>query len=118
MKLPGAELAIVDQSKVVAYLLSESHPDGRSKAVFFSALGFSPHRWQTFARALREHGGAGEVASVSSSAYGKRYSVDGAIETPDGRDPWIRTVWIIDSDRRVPRLVTAHPLRKPHASRT
>ena len=114
MKLPNAARAIVDESKVVDYLLSVRHPDGRAKAAFFSAFGFRAQRWQAFARALRAQGGSGEVTGMSESGYGTRCSVDGVIETPDDRNPRIRTVWIIDSEQ-APRLVTAYPLRRPHA---
>lgn len=41
VKLPGAERAFIDPSKVRDYLLSESHPVGRFKAAFFIALGYS-----------------------------------------------------------------------------
>lgn len=118
MKLPNADHAIVDESKVVEYLLSASHPEGRSKAAFFSTFGFRPHRWKTFARALGDHGNAGEVTEMSSSYYGTRYSVDGPIETPSGREPRVRTVWIVDRERGAPRLVTAYPLRRRDARRT
>ena len=74
--------------------------------------------WVAFARALRNHGSTGEVTGVSRSDYGTRYSVEGSIETPDGRNPRIRTVWIVDSERDAPRLITAHPLRKRDAWRT
>jgi hypothetical protein len=37
--LPNAAAAIVARSKVVDYLLSETHPDGRGKARFFSDRG-------------------------------------------------------------------------------
>lgn len=118
MKLPNADLATVDESKVVDYLLSTRHPDGRAKAAFFSAFGFRAQRWRAFARALRDHGASGEITEMSKSSYGARYSVDGLIETPDGRYPRIRTVWIIDNERGIPRLITAHPLRRRHASGT
>ena len=118
MKLPNANRAVVDESKVVEYLLSARHPDGLSKATFFSGFGFRAQRWMAFARALRDHGNIGEVTGVSRSTYGTRYSVDGAIETPDGRNPQIRTVWIVDSEGEAPRLITAHPLRKRNAWRT
>ena len=35
MALPEAESARVDREKLTGYLLSESHPIGRSKAKFF-----------------------------------------------------------------------------------
>ena len=118
MKLPNASRAIVDESKVVQYLLSADHPDGRSKATFFANFGFRLQRWEAFVRALRDHGSNGDVSVATGSDYGTRYSVDGIIEAPDGRNPRIRTVWIVDREGDAPRLVTAHPLRKSDARRT
>lgn len=112
MKLPNADHGVVDRRKIMDYLLSERHPDGRSKAEFFSSFGFSTMRWETFATALRVHGQRGTVTRLTESTYGVRYSVDGFIETPDGRNPRVRTVWIVASGNDEPRLVTAHPLRK------
>ena len=40
-RLPNAGHGIVSDQKVVGYLLSESHPDGRGKARFFSGYGFT-----------------------------------------------------------------------------
>jgi hypothetical protein len=117
LKLPRARWAWVDEDKIVGYLLSSQHPDGRSKAVFFGSFGFSAARWELLADALRDHGLNGDVTSVATSDYGTRYSVDGKIETPDGRNPRVRTVWLID-EREEPRLITAHPLRRRDAGRT
>ena len=114
VKLPNADRAIVAESKVVAYLLSADHPDGRSKATFFSDLGFRAQQWGQFAKALLDHGGTGDVTTVARSDFGTRYNVDGTITTPDGRNPRIRTVWIAASEHAAPRLITAHPLRKHH----
>ncbi len=118
MKLPNASRAVIDESKVVRYLLSALHPDGRSKATFFASFGFRLQRWDALAQALRDHGNNGEVAVATRSDYGARYTVDGIIETPDGRDPRVRTVWIVDREGDAPRLVTAYPLRKSDARRT
>ncbi len=112
MKLPNAGQAHVDETKIVDYLLSESHSDGRSKAAFFFSFGFDRTRWRELAAALRSHGAANEIASIQTSDYGTRYMVDGIIKTPDGRNPRIRTVWIVDNVNDEPRLVTAHPLRR------
>ena len=111
-RLPSADEAVVDRRKITDYLLSGRHPDGRSKAAFFSGFGFRTTHWRAFAEALRAHGRNGTVTGLTESAYGARYNVDGAIETPDGRNPRVRTVWIIESGDDKPRLVTAHPLRR------
>ena len=49
------------------------------------------------------------VTKVVESEYGTRYSVDGLLETPDSRNPYVRTVWIIEKQSTTPRLITAHP---------
>ena len=49
------------------------------------------------------------VTQSMESTHGKKYIVDGRIETPTGKVPIVRTVWIIDRGETVPRLVTAYP---------
>jgi hypothetical protein len=36
--------------------------------------------------------------------------IEGALQSPDERNPEIRSVWIIENDDDVPKLVTAYPL--------
>jgi uncharacterized protein DUF6883 len=110
MKLPYAANARVDRKKVVEYLLSSSHPDGSSKARFFSRFGFRVDEWNIFARALRKHAKVHVVSVSMESTHGTRHSVDGILETPDGRNPEVRTVWILTKRSRAPRLITAHPI--------
>jgi hypothetical protein len=110
MELPFIESLRVDQSKIVGYLLNEV--SGRGKATFFFRLGFRPDEWQTLVEALKAQARENPVASVVDSPYGKRYSVDGAINTPDYRQilPRVRTVWILEHGSKAPRLITAHPI--------
>ncbi len=111
MMLPNAGEARVDREKVVEYLLSPSHPDGRSKAAFFVRFGFRVAEWKALAEALRETGISNPVTREVESAYGRRYTVDGPLRAPDGRSPMVRTVWIVEPET-APRLVTAYPLEK------
>ena len=112
MKLPHAGKARVERKKIVEYLLSPSHPDGSAKARFFVRFGFSAARWKIFAKALRQHGRAYDVSASIPSRYGTRYSVDGSLETPNGRNPNVRTVWVLTKRSKSPRLVTAYPLEE------
>jgi hypothetical protein len=109
MKLPNAHLAVVDQDKITGYLLNSAHPDNGGKAPFFLALGFRSDDWQALAAALRELAGEMPVAKKMESPHGLKYIVDGQIETPGGRSPTVRTIWIIDQGLEIPRLVTAYP---------
>lgn len=116
MNLPNAANALVEPAKITDYLLSPEHLDGRSKADFFGRFGFQRDHSQTLADALRRHGASHPVAKAVQSPYGMRYSVDGELETPDGRTPRIRSVWIREiqdtetTEDAVPRLITAHPI--------
>jgi hypothetical protein len=96
MKLPNARLAIVEDDKVVSYLLNPAHRFGGSKARFFADFGFRLDDWEALARALREHGRRNEAAAERETGFGPRYEVDGPLNTPDGRRPRVRTVWQLD----------------------
>ena len=45
MKLPNADHLRVDCEKIAEYLLSLTHPDGHSKAEFFTRFGFFLEHW-------------------------------------------------------------------------
>lgn len=111
MMLPNATEARVDREKVVGYLLSLVHPDGRGKAAFFMGLGFRIEEWKTLADALREVAISNPVTREVESRYGRRYTVNGPLRTPNGRTPVVRTVWISEP-AMAPRLVTAYPLER------
>lgn len=110
MNLPNSALALVEKGKIVDYLLCTDHPDGSSKARFFQRFGFTVEAWPVLAGALCRHGQENEAIITVESPYGTRYIVEGLLETPDGRQPRIRTVWIVEKEAQVPRLVTAHPV--------
>ena len=114
MNLPNAHEARVDQAKIVDYLLSADHPDGRSKAAFFLGFGFDDAKWEALAAALRDHGVDHEVTDSKPTDHGVLYCVDGSLRTPDGRSPLARTVWLIETASTAPRLITAYPLRRDH----
>lgn len=108
MKMPFAHRLRVDESKIIGYLLS--HSNGKGKATFFLGFGFQPEKWIMLADALTAQARCNPVAEVVASLYGTRYSVEGALETPSGRRPRVRTVWILERDSDEPRLITAHPV--------
>jgi len=54
-------------------------------------------------------GKTGEVQKVEHNLFGTKYIIDGILITPDKRNPIITTVWIIENDSEIPKLVTAYP---------
>jgi hypothetical protein len=110
MKLPNAELAVVDEAKIVGYLLNPKHAWGASKARFFSQFGFVTDAWEVMAVALRAHGQQNDVVRIRETGFGPRYEVEGELPAPDGRRPRVRSVWQVDVGTNAPRLITAYPL--------
>lgn len=110
MKLPNAEKALTTRKKVLDYLLAEGHPHGRHKAAFFTRFGFDAARWEELAEVLREHAILNEVAKAETTPFGVRYTIEGQMNTPDHRQPLVRSVWFVEKGEKLPRLVTAYPV--------
>jgi len=112
MRLPKADAVEISREKITEYLLNPLHPDGAGKAQFFIALGFTVEEYLVLADALRQLAADFPVVKSTQSRYGIKYVVDGELQTPIGKTPTLRTVWIIDDGAETPRLITAYPQDK------
>ena len=108
-RLPRAGSARIDDAKIRDYLLRPDHPIGAPKAAFFASFRFSQTNWLDLKRALLDHPHANPVARRTTSPYGEKYAVSCSLRTPDGRNPCVRSVWLVERFDPDPRLVTAHP---------
>ena len=77
MKLPNVDQVVVPRAKIVDYLLSETHPVGRHKAMFFLRFGFKPDDWQEMAAALKQHALKHDIAREEPSPFGRRLIIEG-----------------------------------------
>lgn len=107
MKLPNIENALVEEAKITAFLLSEENSGGKS--AFFTAFGFTLNEWVILKAALIQHASDHDITRFSQTVHGDKYIIEGTLPAPDGRSPYVRTVWIVDTGKDVPRLVTAYP---------
>ena len=110
MRLPHADLAEVNPTKIGAYLLSEAHPVGRSKARFFREAGFDESTIDLLTRGLLHIARTREVVETSATVHGLKYVLEGELEAPTGRRLRLRTIWIVDRGQERPRFVTAYPV--------
>lgn len=108
MKLPNANLAIVDPEKICDCCLNPEHPRGKHKArVFQSALGVTKVDAEKLITKIREQIQEAECEKGERDEYGQRYTVEIGIEI-NAMKAVVRTSWIIKQDERQPRLITCY----------
>lgn len=112
MKLPFANEAEVPLAKIVLYLLNPEHRAGKTKARFFSSHGFAREGWQKLADGLQQHACDHEITKEETTPLGVRFVVEGNMTMPDGAVAGVRAVWFIERGERIPRFVTAYPLKR------
>jgi hypothetical protein len=110
VKLPRALEAEITEAKLADYLLNPAHPDNGGKAIFFARLGFVRENCEGLSAALRRLAKETEVAKVFESPYGTKYVLDGWLPGRNNKRAKVRSIWIVDMGRQIPRLVTAYPV--------
>ena len=110
MKLPYAELAIVDIRKLREYSLSLEHDTGKHKArVFQAALGITADDAEALRLIVLEAIKINEAELGRRDEYGQRYRVDFMLEWK-GKSARVRSGWIIEHDGDIPRLTSCYVL--------
>lgn len=109
MKLPYRQNSYIPEDKLVSYLLSETHPVGRSKAKIFRGIGFNETNVGKLSEALLKIAQTQNVREARKLEYGTNYAIDGMLQINKGRIS-IRTVWFIELGENQPRFVTAYPV--------
>lgn len=108
MPIPDAERATIAPEKVRDYLLNPEHPDGGSKAVWFSTLGYSRDDWKLLADDLMAIARDCDEFDTETTQFGVKYKVRGLVGRSNHRPGNVLTIWIVEDDIP-PRLVTAYP---------
>jgi hypothetical protein len=102
VRLPNAEQAQIDPRKLV-YL----HTAGKMR--FFEMHGFDRDRPEELVSALKGHPLRNAIERViPAPPHGVKYTARCSIVSPDGRDPCVLTVWIIDTGQSQPRFVSGY----------
>lgn len=109
MKLPNGKKAYISKEKLLGYLLSETHPVGRSKAKFFRKLGFDETNVDKLERSLLSIAHTNDIENIKEMLYGVNYVISGSIGLPKRRSAVIKTVWFVELRKTNPRFVTAIP---------
>ena len=99
----------VPQAKITDYLLNPDHEEGGPKSAFFRAFGFSAERVEEMAMALVDHPERKPAETARAGPWGAKYVVRCSVQTPDGRNPCILTVWMLPPGEESARPLTAYP---------
>ncbi len=106
MKLPQGDNAIIEDAKLVEYVLSPLHPVGKHHAYLFAKL-MGIHRGnRIFLRnALEQAASNEEVSRRIVNPFGEKFEMVFSMQGPLG-EARVRAIWIIENGNDRPRLVT------------
>jgi len=109
MKVPNNDKVFIPIEKIRGYILSDSHPVGRTKAAFFYKIGYNPGGIDLLINDLRKIVLENEVCKEIDTLYGQKYLVKGEIGIRFMKAVSIITIWIIEKEDSIPRFITAYP---------
>ena len=109
MKIPNASRALISHAQLVAYLLHPTHHRGSAKAQRLSRFGYRPDTWHRLVHDLHRFHLPREVDVVRQTRYGTRYEIHAVVDTPSGRRLTLRSIWQMEEDTDVARLLTLVP---------
>jgi uncharacterized protein DUF6883 len=110
MKLPNAENAVVEMTKIRDYCLSTTHFRGKNKArVFQSIFGFTVDDAFEFQALLKKAAKEGDAVQGASDSFGTRYIIDFELSR-NNRTARIRSCWMLPKNEAPPRFLTCYVL--------
>lgn len=109
MWLLNRDKAFIPEQKFQNYLLSMTHPVGKSKAKFFSNLGFNKTNVDQLENKFLRIAQEEEVLTTKNTSYGTKYIIEGSLNYSQSSVIMIRTVWITEIGNQEQRFVTAYP---------
>lgn len=109
-RLPNPENTIIEDAKLAGYCLNPNHVDGKHKArVFASALDLTLENSDELKQALLFAVKSDEAVPDKANAYGQKYIIDFSYTRGD-KTATIHSVWMVDNNENIPRLVTCYIL--------
>ncbi len=108
MYLPDGNRAVVDDAKLLEYVLDPDHPVGRHHAALFDRLlGITRENYEELTEQLLRGARTAEVEAGQESPFGQKFEMRIAVMGPRGTRT-VLAVWIREFGRPGPRLVTCY----------
>ncbi len=110
MKIPNADLAVVDIRKLRDYCLNPLHDEGKHKArLFATILGIEVDDAEELRGILLEAVETYDAQLGRLDAYGQRYTLEFLLQW-HGKQATVRSGWIVEHGSDIPKLTTCFPL--------
>jgi hypothetical protein len=107
MKLSGE--AIIAPSKLTEYLLVWKPENDKSQ--WLENAGYTIDNWQELEDDLRIQILPLNAIYIETTRFGQLFQIIGTINTPNGSELNVRTIWIIEQDSGLTKFVTMYPYR-------
>ena len=107
MKLPPT--ATIDIKKVRDYFLAPRKRNDKSK--WLARAGYIQQEWYLLEQDLRDYILPLEADFKENTDYGEIYTIDGPLKGPNGKILNVRTVWMVEKETKVTKLITMYPLK-------
>jgi len=108
MKLPQGDKAVVEDHKLLDYVLNLDHPVGGHHAILFrDLLGITKANWTVLRDALLDGAKQEDVVPGQASAYGEKWEMRLSLNGPAGTKT-VLAVWLIEHGSQAPPLITSY----------
>lgn len=105
--LPNYENAEIPESKLSKYALNKKHPTGKDKAIAFEeSLGYNINNKDELIAEVRKGLGIFKSVQKGTTEYGSKYEAVMIVNGANGKKAKLKTGWIIENDKMIPRLTT------------
>lgn len=108
MRLPDGEQVVVEDAKLLEYVLNPEHPVGRHHAALFEQLlGITRANYELLKEQLFLAAVSVEVEAGKASPFGEKFEMRVLVRGPLGTRP-VLAVWIREPGPTGPRLITCY----------
>ena len=108
MLLPAGEQAVVEDAKLLDYVLNSEHPVGRHHAVLFERLiGITRGNYEVLKEQLLHAAMSVEVEPGRPSPFGEKFEMRCPVRGPLWTLP-VLAVWMREEGQASPRLITCY----------
>lgn len=118
MNLPNGTRAIVSLRRLRDYNLNPDHPTGKHKArVLAAALGFTQADARQLRAILKRVALSYPAIKGEQDEHGQRYTIDFELENEQGEPVTLRSGWMIDAGKTIPRWLTVFVVKRREKKR-